>query len=95
MPPEWDSENLQDHFHRHRRRLAIATIAEYEDSSRRTIELGTRFNFRNPSEGLWRIGYYDRATRLLTVVNDVETEIVTHFRCNERYVENLPGSDYS
>jgi hypothetical protein len=43
----------------------------------------------------WRRGYYDRPTERFTAVSYDGTEIVTHFRCPERYVDQLPGSTYA
>ena len=94
--PEWkDDHQLRDHFPRHRRTLQARTLADYAASSAETVEVGTRFNYRDPDTGNWRIGYYDRLTRRFTVVTDDDTEIVSRFRCAERYVEDLPGSDYA
>jgi len=40
-----------------------------------------------------RVGYFDRRNGRLTVLDDAETYIVTHFRCDEDYVRACPDSD--
>jgi hypothetical protein len=96
MGPEWKSQrHLHAHFGLHGRRLRLRTESAYDESARNTIEVGTRFNYRDPESREWRIGFYDRVTGRLTVLSDDETEIVTHYRCPERYVENLLSSDYT
>jgi hypothetical protein len=59
------------------------------------IEIGTYFEYHDPETAEWRVGYYDRPTERLTVLNDDETVIVTHFRCTERYVADRPRSTYA
>lgn len=90
----WASDDtLSDHFAKHRLELGYQRIVEYDESARATIRSGKRFTYRDPSTGRERVGYYDRQTMRLTVLNRSETRIVTHFLCHERYVRGLPGSD--
>lgn len=93
----WTSrEELEKHFHQHRRELGISTVQEYDDSARETIRVGTYFEYRDLQTDDWRVGYYDRATRRFTALNADETLILTHFRCPERYVaRSLRGSTYA
>lgn len=92
---EWKStDDLEDHFRSHRRLLRVATLAEYEASASETIEVGTYFEYRDPRTGAWRAGYFDRHTERFAAMNE-HGQIVTHFRCRERYVEKLPKSTYA
>ena len=93
---EWRSrEELEHHFGLHGDDVGARTIEEYEVSAREVIERGTLFEYEDIRSGDWRLGYYDRATQRFTAVTDDDRWIVTHFRCPERYVENLPGSYYA
>jgi len=95
MDPEWDSqEDLDEHFQDHGARLNCRTVADYEQSSKRTIDEGTFFNYRDRSTGEWRLGYYERLMEHFTAVNEDGDTIVTHFRCDERYIRGLPENDY-
>jgi hypothetical protein len=96
MGPEWKSQHhLREHFRDHGRKLRLRTLAGYDESAKNTIEVGTRFNYRDRQTGEWRIGYYDRTTERFTAVSDDEQNIVSHFRCPEWYVAELPRSDYT
>ena len=95
MDPEWGSqEDLDEHFEDHGALLNCQTASEYEHCSKRTIDEGTFFNYRDRSTGEWRLGYYDRLTECFTAVNENGDTIVTHFRCGERYIRSLPENDY-
>ncbi len=92
----WRStEHLQDHFVRHRRRLRVASVAAYVTSAEETIRVGVYFEYRDPETDEPRVGYYDEVGHRFVGLTDDETAIVTHFRCNEGYVERLPGSTYT
>ena len=81
----WKSvDDLEGHFRSHRRLLGVATVADYDASAQATIEAGAYFEYLEPRTGDWRGGYYDRATGRFTAMNESD-EIVTHFRCPERY----------
>lgn len=41
-----------------------------------------------------RVGYYHAHTERFTSMTADEDAIVTHFACPERYVRQLPDSDY-
>ena len=58
-----------------------------------TLEVGTYIEYLDPRTGTWRAGYVDRPTGRFAAMND-EGQIVTHFRCLERYIEKLPKSTY-
>ena len=96
MGPEWESpEHLEEHFRLHGHDLRAPTISEYDASAKETIELGIQFNYRDRQTGEWRLGYYDPPTERFAAMKDDAETIVTHFRCAERYLENLPASDYA
>jgi hypothetical protein len=67
---------------------------EYDLSARTTIDVGRFFNYRDRSTGEWRLGYYDLLSQRFTAVNEDGDTIVTHFRCDERYIKGLPENDY-
>jgi hypothetical protein len=93
---EWrDRRALERHFRLHGRRLRTRTIEGYDRSARETIETGTQFAYWDVATDDWRRGYYDRLTERFIAVTDDGTQIVTHFRCPERYVEQLPRSTYA
>ena len=95
MNPEWDGqEDLEEHVEGHGFLLDCRNVAEYERSSKATIDEGTYFNYRDRSTGEWRLGYYDRLTQRFRAVNGDGDTIVTHFRCGERYIRGLPENDY-
>jgi hypothetical protein len=71
-------------------------VSQYDESARQTIEVGAYFEYRDPETDEWRVGYYDPVTGRFTALTDDEAEIITHFRCPERYVaDTLPGSTYA
>lgn len=94
--PEWRSTaELRRHFRKHRRKLAIRTVQEYDASARETINNGKRFTFRDRWTGDWRAGFYEVVTGRLTVLTEDEELIVTHYPCSERHVrDQLWRSDY-
>ena len=95
MEPEWGSQDeLEEHYQDHGALLGFRSVAEYEASSRATIDEGTFFSYRDRSTGEWRLGYYERLTERFTALNEDGDTIVTHFRCPERYVRGLPENDY-
>jgi hypothetical protein len=73
--------------------LGRATESEYEASALATIRVGTRFTFRDNGTGKRRVGYYDLRNQRITVLDEAEATIVTHFVCEEGYVRQLQESD--
>lgn len=94
---DWRSEeDLERHSLQHRRTLGVRTVEEYDKSAREAIDVGTYFEYRDLRTDEWHVGYYDRSTRRFTGLNADESEILTHFRCPERYVaRSLRGSTYA
>lgn len=70
------------------------TVGAYERSSFATIVNGVRFTYEDG--GTPRIGFYDKANNLLTVVSDDGLAIITHFSPTggERYCRNRSQSTY-
>jgi hypothetical protein len=94
--PQWRSRReLERHFHTHRRLLRVRTVAQYDQSARETMDVGTHFEYRDRETGEWRVGYYDRPTERFVALTEDEEEIVSHFRCDEEYVIGLPRSTYA
>jgi hypothetical protein len=85
---------LEDHFAGHGREVGAATIEAFDASARSTVARGTIFSYDDRGTGERRIGHYDRATGLFAALDEDE-RIVTHFRCTEGYVLNLPRSTYA
>lgn len=93
--PEWMPANLMNHFNEHGRDFGYRSFREYEAGSLATIASGRRFTFREPKgRRRPRIGYYERDTGHLTIVDQTHTEIVSYFLTSERYVRDLPESIY-
>ena len=74
--------------------MGYGTEEAYDRSARGTIRAGKRFTCREAATLLRRVGYYDRRMDRLTVLNESETRIVNHFRCDEAYVRRQIDSDY-
>ena len=92
---DWESRaHLEDHFTAYGPEIAASTIEEFDASARRTVAGGTIFSYEDRTTGEPRIGHYDRATGLFAALNENE-RIVTHCRCTEGYVLNLPRSTYA
>jgi hypothetical protein len=85
--------HLEDHFVEHGRELGCRTLASYDVSAQETLTLGRFFTYFHEDAGEERTGCYDLATERLVVLN-ADDQIVTHFRCEEWYVRNLPDSTY-
>jgi len=83
-PERNGQEEIEEQFERHGFLLDCRTVAEYERSSKATINEGTYFTYRDRSTGEWRLGYYDRLTERFPAVNEDGDTVVTHFRCGER-----------
>ncbi len=91
---EWESrEHLDDHFADHGPEVGAGTLEDFDASAQRTVARGTIFSYEDRGTGEPRIGHYDRATGLFAALNEDE-RIVTHFRCVEEYVLELPRSTY-
>ena len=94
--PRWRNDLARDeHFRKHRRKLRIRTVVEYERSALKTIHDGIRLEYFDPRADQWRVGYYHPATERFIALSDDELEIQTHFRCPESYVRRLVRSTYS
>jgi hypothetical protein len=93
--PRWRDELTRDeHFRKHRRKLRLRTVAEYERSALETIRAGVRFEYFDPPANRWRVGYYDLLAGRFTALDEDELEIETHFAAPESYVRNLVRSTY-
>jgi hypothetical protein len=90
----WPARSRREHFKKHGAKLGIYSEQEYDRSARETVRVGTPFTFQQ--EGKHRVGYYDRTTNRLTVLNEDETRILSHFPPGrgEQYVLDRPGSTY-
>ncbi len=93
--PEWQLPHyLADHFRDQGREVGARTVEEYDASARHVIASGTIFTFEDRSTGETRVGCYERSTSLFTSLSEDDRWIVTHFRCDERYLRGLPESTY-
>lgn len=82
----WKSDWLWEwHFQKHGRALGVSTAEAYDASARATIRVGQQFTYRDRGTGPIRVGYFHRRPRRLTVLNEPQDEILTHFRCDEAY----------
>lgn len=91
----WASDyERSKHFRKHGHDLNRATVEDYDRSARATVRAGKRFTYRDTATSDQRVGYYDERHERLTVLDERETAIVTHFHCPERYVRQLSMSDY-
>jgi len=93
----WTTERKRlFHYQDHRLEVGAMTIDEYDTSANETIATGVRFEYIDSNSGLGRVGYFDRATELLTVLDRNELVIITHFKPDrkEHYVRDLPNSTY-
>lgn len=92
---EWQTRRyFEDHFRKHGRKIGARTIEEYDASARRTIEHGTIFSFEDDTTAERRVGCYDRAASLLTILSDDDRWIVSHFPCDEGYLLDLTDTTY-
>ena len=91
---EWKSqEHLLDHYRQHRSEFGNCSVEGYDASARATLDAGTFFEYFHIGSGETRIGCYDRGSRGLTIL-DEDDFIVSHFRCDESYVQRLPYNNY-
>jgi hypothetical protein len=91
----WPDPGLYQHFLKHRRELGISRVTDYEASARRTIEVGTRFEYTSKG-GELRTGYFHEPTLRFTALIRNERRIVSHYRVGNRdYPLRLPDSTYS
>ncbi len=92
--PAWKSRgHLEDHFARHGPNMGIGSVGDYERSSRATAAVGEIFGYRDRMTGDWHVGYYDPVAGRFTGT-DEDGWIVTHFRCDQRYMRDLWESEY-
>lgn len=91
--PWGDPPARWNHYADHGRSVGAANEYEYDQSARRTILEGVRFEYRERN-GVSRVGYYDRVRGLFTGVENDEGRITTHFAASEAYVRRLRDSTY-
>jgi hypothetical protein len=90
----WKSvRHLRDHYGQHRAEFPGASIEDYDASAQETLSVGVYFEYFDDRTEAWRTGCYHRETGRLTIL-DEDDLIVSHFRCNEWYVESLTDSTY-
>lgn len=90
----WKSvAHLTDHYEQHRSEFPGYSIEEYDASAQSTLDSGTYFEYFHVGSGETRVGCYDRESRGFTVI-DEDDSIVSHFRCDEPYVQRLPYNTY-
>jgi hypothetical protein len=91
--PWGDSPARWNHYVEHGRGVGANTEQEYDESARRTIREGVRFEYRERN-GAPRVGYYDRVRGHFTGLDRQERRIATHFAVGEPYVRGLRNSTY-
>ena len=90
----WKSErHLLDHFREHGAEFPGASVQDYDLSAQETLHVGKYFEYEDDRTGEWRTGCYHRETRRLTIL-DANDLIVSHFHCDEWYVESQTESTY-
>jgi hypothetical protein len=77
----------------HRSQFPGYSIEEYDASAQRTLDDGTYFEYFHIASGETRIGCYDLGTGRFTIL-DTDDLIVSHFICDEAYIERLPYNTY-
>ena len=87
-PARWN------HYAEHGRGVGAWSEQEYDESARRTIQDGRRFEYRERN-GVERVGYYDMRRGLLTCLQRDERRITSHFAASEAYARRLRDSTYS
>lgn len=94
--PEWQSrKHLEDHFADHGREVGARTVDEYDASARAMIARDDIliFGFVDDTTGLNRVGLYDEETGRFTVLSQGDYWIVTHFRAEQGYIDDLLGDE--
>lgn len=91
--PWGDPPARWNHYTTHGRGVGAVDEREYDESARRTIREGVRFEFRERN-GVQRVGYYDRARGTFTGLTMNERRITTHFAASAAYVRGLKDSTY-
>jgi hypothetical protein len=96
MAQWWPGQDWE-HFQKHRYEFRSHSVAEYDESARRTIRLGKGFTYTDPDWGTPRVGYFAVGSGRFTALNASQTRILTHFipSDGERYVRTLPDSTYT
>lgn len=90
----WKTErHVLDHFRDHRSEFPGASLSEYAASAAETLDVGEFFEYMDDRTGAWRTGCYHRETRRLTILDENDL-IVSHFRCDQWYVQSLTDSTY-
>jgi hypothetical protein len=64
-----DGPLVRDHFQEHGDQVGAKTAREYDLSSRRTIQNGRKFTYRDRMSGEPRVGYHDPKTGLFTATS--------------------------
>jgi hypothetical protein len=95
VEPIWDSERkLERHFRDHGRALGCSDVASYDRSALETVDVGIPFRYVDRGSSEERLGYYEPISERFTAINPDNMTIVSHFRCDERYILRLWEQDY-
>jgi hypothetical protein len=88
-----DGPGLRDHFQKHGDQVGAKTAREYDLSSRRTIQNGRKFTYRDRMSGEPRVGYHDPKTGLFTATSRTRKTpaILSHFPETWENLRKLPG----
>lgn len=70
MVPWRSAKHLEDHYEIHRREIPGYSIAQYDASAQETVDLGTRFTYRDQVTREPRVGYFHRASSRFVAVDD-------------------------
>lgn len=95
---KWVSSNgsgsgLRKHFDKHKERVGVDSVREYDLSARETIDNGRRFKYRDAHSNEPRVGYFDEATGLFTATGQTRKlpAIFSHHVTTWDKLRGLPG----
>ena len=95
---KWVSSNgsgsgLRKHFDKHKERVGVDSVREYDLSARETIANGRRFEYRDAHSNEPRVGYFDEATGLFTATGQTRKlpAIFSHHVTTWDKLRGLPG----
>jgi hypothetical protein len=94
--PDWQSRrHLEDHVGDHGHEVGAQTVEGYDASTRTLIAWDDvqGFGFIDDTTGLDRVGVYDEETRFFTSLSANDRWIVTHFRAEQGYIDDLLGDE--
>lgn len=74
--------------------IEVASASEYEASALETISNGIPFAYEQGVNQDPEAGYFIPSNGLFTALSDDESELLTHFRTDERYIRTRPMSTY-